>query len=150
MSGYIAQVNPRVEDLADIAEARAAKRHIAKPERAKAQLLGSFGQCDLVEHARSVPIEGLQRKEQSQAQMTRSEGSAEPSMLLIRNSAWTIHNHLTQWKNVNRGSTGLRGQLLAICACRSGLARNGRAKATRSLQPNTDHSATDWGFMQEA
>lgn len=97
----LAQVNPGVEDLADIAETRVPKGHVAKPERAEAQRLCSFGQCDLVEHARSVPIEGLQRKEESQAQMARSEGSAEPSMLLIRNRARPIHTHLPQWENVN-------------------------------------------------
>jgi hypothetical protein len=33
--------------------------------------------------------------------MPLSEGSAEPSMLLIRNCAWPIHTHLPQWENVN-------------------------------------------------
>jgi hypothetical protein len=33
--------------------------------------------------------------------MARSEGSAEPSMLLIRNRARPIHTHLPQWENVN-------------------------------------------------
>ena len=63
MGGHITQVNPGVEDLADIAEARVAKRHVAKPERAEAQRLGLFSQCDLVEHARSVPVERLHGKE---------------------------------------------------------------------------------------
>ncbi|MCY1443744.1 hypothetical protein D9M71_601730 [compost metagenome] len=63
MSSHVAQVNPRVEQLANIAEAGVPKRHVAKPQRAEAQRFCSFGQFDLVEHARSVALEGLQRKE---------------------------------------------------------------------------------------
>jgi hypothetical protein len=94
MRGHVAQINPRVEQLANIAETGIPKRHITKPERAETQRLRSFGQSDLVEHAGHVPIESLQREKQSKAQMTLSEGPAVPPKLCFTQLSGALDQRL--------------------------------------------------------
>ncbi|KXC23549.1 hypothetical protein AW886_02050 [Pseudomonas aeruginosa] len=63
----VAQIHPRVENLADITEAWVPERDVAKPERRKTKCLCTFGQRDLIQHAGCVTLESLQGKEQPKA-----------------------------------------------------------------------------------
>jgi hypothetical protein len=60
------EIDPGIEHLPDIAEARIAQRHIAKPQRGETQFLGTAGEVFLVAHRRLVALESLDRKEDAQ------------------------------------------------------------------------------------
>ena len=71
-----------IVDLAEVAEARVAQRHVAHPKRGEAQGLGALRQPLLVVHSRLVALEGFDGKEDTHREAALAEHAPKAGRLV--------------------------------------------------------------------
>src|SRR5215467_10046782 len=76
----VAEIDPWIEHLSGIAEARIAQWNVAKPQRCESALLSASRERDLGAHRRPVTLERFDRKEDAQRQPTGMEHAREPGV----------------------------------------------------------------------